>query len=195
MRLGRIWRLGTRGGKKERLGIRVVEDGGVGGGNKRARAALRGMRRAVSYRWFATSRRMAWMNTPDESLLPCQPSSRCSIPNSIWGDRPVPGTRKRDEVRRPGYSREHPGRRASSNHKVPFTFCSPISSPICRGFCTVKRRRFNDLGEMKVCLQNRCSWQRCQNVTRSDSCSRSSPSRHSMRAEPRGPVLPLCWPR
>ena len=35
--------------------------------------------------------------------------------------------------------------------------CSPISSPTSRGFCTVKRRRFNDLGEMKTCLQSRCS--------------------------------------
>jgi len=34
--------------------------------------------------------------------------------------------------------------------------CSPISSPTSRGFCTVKRRRFNDLGEMKTCLQSRC---------------------------------------
>src|SRR5882724_8469471 len=36
-----------------------------------------------------------------------------------------------------------------------FIFRSPISSPICRGFCTMKRRRFNDLGEMKACLQSR----------------------------------------
>lgn len=35
--------------------------------------------------------------------------------------------------------------------------CSPISSPTSRGFCTMKRRRFNDLGEMKACLQSRCS--------------------------------------
>ena len=33
--------------------------------------------------------------------------------------------------------------------------CSPISSPTSRGFCTVKRRRFNGLGEMKTCLQSR----------------------------------------
>jgi hypothetical protein len=38
-----------------------------------------------------------------------------------------------------------------------FTFCSPIGSPTSRGFCTVKRRRFNDLGEMKAWLQSRCS--------------------------------------
>jgi hypothetical protein len=37
------------------------------------------------------------------------------------------------------------------------TFCSPIGSPSCRGVCTMKRRRFNDLGEMKACLQSRCS--------------------------------------
>ena len=35
--------------------------------------------------------------------------------------------------------------------------CSPISSPTSRGFCTVKRRRFNGLGEMKTCLQSRYS--------------------------------------
>ena len=35
--------------------------------------------------------------------------------------------------------------------------CSPMSSPTSRGVCTVKRRRFNDLGEMKACLQSRCS--------------------------------------
>lgn len=34
--------------------------------------------------------------------------------------------------------------------------CSPSSSPISRGLCTAKRRRFNDLGEMKACLQSRC---------------------------------------
>ncbi len=34
-----------------------------------------------------------------------------------------------------------------------FIFRSPISSPICRGVCTVKRRRFNGLGEMMACLQ------------------------------------------
>jgi len=31
--------------------------------------------------------------------------------------------------------------------------CSPISSPTSRGFCTVKRRRFNELDEMTACLQ------------------------------------------
>jgi hypothetical protein len=35
--------------------------------------------------------------------------------------------------------------------------CSPNSSPTSRGVCTIKRRRFNDLGEMKTCLQSRCS--------------------------------------
>src|SRR6266480_1453414 len=34
--------------------------------------------------------------------------------------------------------------------------CSPMSSPTCRGVCTVKIRRFN-LGEMTTCLQSRCS--------------------------------------
>jgi hypothetical protein len=38
-----------------------------------------------------------------------------------------------------------------------FALCSPIGSPTSRGFCTVKRRRFNDFGEMKACLQSRCS--------------------------------------
>jgi len=35
--------------------------------------------------------------------------------------------------------------------------CSPMSSPASRGVCTVKRRRFNGLGEMTACLQSRCS--------------------------------------
>jgi hypothetical protein len=35
--------------------------------------------------------------------------------------------------------------------------CSPSSSPTSRGVCTAKRRRFNDLGEMRACLQSRCS--------------------------------------
>ena len=61
-----------------------------------------------------------------------------------------------DEVRRPGFSREHPGRSASSNRKT-LTACGPIGSPICRGVCTVKRRRFNSLGELKASLQSRCS--------------------------------------
>jgi hypothetical protein len=41
--------------------------------------------------------------------------------------------------------------------KVLLFSCSPISSPTSRGLRTVKRRRFNDLGEMKACLQSRCS--------------------------------------
>ena len=35
--------------------------------------------------------------------------------------------------------------------------CSPMSSPTSRGVCTLKRRRFNGLGEMMACLQSRCS--------------------------------------
>jgi hypothetical protein len=37
------------------------------------------------------------------------------------------------------------------------SICSPLSSPTSRGFCALKRRRFNDLGEMTACLQSRCS--------------------------------------
>jgi hypothetical protein len=46
---------------------------------------------------------------------------------------------------------------SGSQFPEPLILCSPISSPTSRGFCTMKRRRFNDLGEMKACLQSRCS--------------------------------------
>jgi hypothetical protein len=93
--------------------------------------------------------------------------------------------RKRHEVKRSGYSyrrclqritsrerqaetvlpierfldsnRMHFSEALSKLAQSTFTFCSPIGSPTSRGFCTVKRRRFNDLGEMKACLQSRCS--------------------------------------
>jgi hypothetical protein len=41
--------------------------------------------------------------------------------------------------------------------RVSLISVGPISSPNSRGFRTVKRRRFNGLGEMKSCLQSRCS--------------------------------------
>src|SRR5438309_4949201 len=44
-----------------------------------------------------------------------------------------------------------------THNRVSLILCSPISSPTSRGVCTIKRRRFNDLGEMKACLQSRCS--------------------------------------
>src|SRR5580692_7699920 len=54
-------------------------------------------------------------------------------------------------------NRKHFSEGLSKLAQSTFTFCSPIGSPTSRGFCTVKRRRFNDLGEMKACLQSRCS--------------------------------------
>jgi hypothetical protein len=49
-----------------------------------------------------------------------------------------------------------PGIRASLD-EVTLSSAAQLVAPICRAFCTVKRRRPNDLGEMKACLQSRCS--------------------------------------
>jgi hypothetical protein len=54
-------------------------------------------------------------------------------------------------------NREHFSKGLPKLAQRTFTFCSPIGSPTSRGFCAVNRRRFSDLGEMKACLQSRCS--------------------------------------
>src|SRR5580698_3837606 len=54
-------------------------------------------------------------------------------------------------------NREHFSKGLPKRAQSTVISCSPIGSPTSRGFCTVKRRRFSDLGEMKACLQSRCS--------------------------------------
>src|SRR6266700_6336887 len=38
--------------------------------------------------------------------------------------------------------------------KYPYFSVAQLVAQFAEGFCTVKRRRFNDLGEMKACLQS-----------------------------------------